>query len=31
MSDLIFEWFKIDPDPSLVGAIALSIDVPTKM
>ena len=26
MSDLMFEWFKIEPDPSLGGgAIALSI------
>ena len=30
MSDLMFEWFKIDPDPSLGGAIALSIKVPSK-
>ena len=30
MSDLMFEWFKIDPDPSLEGAIALSIKVPLK-
>ena len=30
MSDLMFEWFKIDPDPSLGGAKALSIKVPSK-
>ena len=30
MSDLMFEWFKIDPDPSLGGAMALSIEVPSK-
>ena len=30
MSDLLFEWFKIDPDPSLGGANALSIEVQTK-
>ena len=27
MSDLMFEWFKIDPDPSEGGAIALYIMV----
>ena len=30
MSVPMFEWFKIDPDPSLGGAIALSIKVPSK-
>ena len=30
MSDLMLKWFKIDPDPSLGGAIALSIKVPSK-
>ena len=30
MSDLMFEWFKIDPDPSLVGVIVLSIEVQSK-
>ena len=30
MCDLVFEWFQIDPDTSLGGAIALSIEVPTK-
>ena len=30
MSDLMLEWFKIDPDPSLGDAKALSIEVPTK-
>ena len=31
MSDLMFECFWIDPDPSLGGAIALSIEAPAKM
>ena len=30
MSDLMFEWFKIDPGPSLGGAIAHSLEVPSK-
>ena len=30
MSDLMFEWYKIDPDPSLGGGIALSIEVLSK-
>ena len=30
MSDLMFEWFEIDPDTSLGGAIALSIEVPSN-
>ena len=30
MSDLMFEWFEIDPGPSLGGAIAHSVEVPSK-
>ena len=30
MSDLMSEWFKIDPDPSLGGAIVLSMEVLSK-
>ena len=26
----LLEWFKIDPDPSLGGVIALSIEVPSN-
>ena len=30
MPELMFEWFYIDPDPSLGGAIVLSIEVLSK-